>query len=234
MNVLIIHAHPEPKSFNSALTKTATATLREAGHSVVVSDLYAMNWQPVSDRRNFSSVADPDFFKQQVEEQSATEYHGYADDIQGELDKIQQADVLIFQFPLWWGAMPAIMKGWVDRVLALGVTYHYGQWYDEGLLKGKRAMISVTTGGPEGMYEVDGLNGDVDKLLQPMQYNILRFVGLDVLPPFISWAPGSVDDAARKAQLAEYARRLATLAECQPISYTHLREYDPATMRLAK
>ena len=234
MNVLIIHAHPEPKSFNAAMTRTATAALQEAGHSVVVSDLYAMDWQPVSDRRNFNSVVEPEFFKQQVEEQWASENRGYADDIQGELNRIEQADLLIFQFPLWWGGMPAILKGWIDRVLALGVTYGYGQWYDEGLLKGKRAMISVTTGGPESMYESDGLNGDVNGLLNPMQYNILRFVGLDVLPPFISWAPGSIDEAGRKSLLRDYAKRLASLDECQPIPYTHLREYDPATMRLAK
>lgn len=234
MNVLIIHAHPEPKSFNAALTRTATAALQEAGHNVVVSDLYAMHWQPVSDRRNFSSVAEPEFFKQQVEEQWATANGGYAADIQAELDKIRQADLLIFQFPLWWGGMPAILKGWIDRVLTLGVTYSYGQWYDEGLLKGKRAMISVTTGGPESMYESDGLNGDVDGLLNPLQYNILRFVGLDVLPPFISWAPASIDEAARKAMLGDYAARLAGLEDCAPIPYTHVRDYDPATMRLAK
>jgi NAD(P)H dehydrogenase (quinone) len=233
MNVLIVYAHPEPKSFNSTLANTAKAALQEAGHTVVVSDLYAMNWQPVSDRRNFSSVAEPDYFKQQVEEQWATANRGYVDDIQAEQEKIKQADLVIFQFPMWWGGTPAILKGWFDRVFTLGVTYGYGQWYDEGLLKGKRAMLSVTTGGPESMYALDGLNGDIDALLKPIQYNILRFVGFDVLPPFISWAPASIDEDARKTLLGDYTARLASLDKCQPIQYPHLREYDPATMRLA-
>lgn len=234
MNVLIIHAHPEPKSFNSAMVKTAKECLEQSGHSVVVSDLYGMNWQPVSDRRNFKSSAEPEHFKQQGEELWASKNQGFAEEIDAEINKIKNSDLIIFQFPLWWGGMPAILKGWFDRVFALGITYGYGQWYDEGLLKGKRAMISVTTGGPESMYEADGLNGDIDALLKPINYNTLRFVGLDVLPPFISWAPGSIDEVGRNSIIREYRERLSMLANDQPIKYPHLREYDPATMRLTK
>lgn len=73
MKVFIIHAHAEPKSCNGALFQTARDTLRAAGHAVVTSDLYAMKFAPVSDRRNFTTVKNPDFFKQQIEEMHATE-----------------------------------------------------------------------------------------------------------------------------------------------------------------
>jgi NAD(P)H dehydrogenase (quinone) len=59
MNVFLVNAHAEPRSFNGALFRTAQDTLRAAGHAVTVSDLYAMKFDPVSDRRNFTSVKNP-------------------------------------------------------------------------------------------------------------------------------------------------------------------------------
>ena len=66
MRVLIVHAHHEPTSFNGALTRHAVEVLTAAGHETVVSDLYAMGFDPVSDRRNFTTVADPERLKQQA------------------------------------------------------------------------------------------------------------------------------------------------------------------------
>src|SRR5215469_16872122 len=65
MRVFIVHAHPEPMSFSGALTRTATAALADAGHEVVVSDLYAIGFNPVSGRHNFTTVSDPDYYRQQ-------------------------------------------------------------------------------------------------------------------------------------------------------------------------
>jgi NAD(P)H dehydrogenase (quinone) len=61
MNVFILHAHPEPKSFNAALTQTAVEFLKEKGHKVQVSDFTVMNFDPVSDQRNFTSIRNSDF-----------------------------------------------------------------------------------------------------------------------------------------------------------------------------
>ena len=63
MNIFVVLAHPEPKSFNGALFGTATRSLEEEGHKVVASDLYRMGFNPVSDRHNFTTVKDPDFLK---------------------------------------------------------------------------------------------------------------------------------------------------------------------------
>ncbi len=63
MNVFMVYAHAEPKGFNGALFQTAQQTLRAVGYSVVISDLYPMKFDPVSDRRNFTTVKNPDFFK---------------------------------------------------------------------------------------------------------------------------------------------------------------------------
>src|SRR5579883_2018915 len=185
MKVFVVHAHPEPKSFNGAMTRTAVSTLSAAGHDVKVSDLYQMNWQPISDRRNFKTIKDDDFYKQQLEELHASENEGFADDIRLEHEKLDWCDLLIFQFPLWWFGLPAILKGWVDRVFVMGKIYGGGVWYDEGYFKGKRALCSVTVGGPASSYGVSGINGDIDQILFPINHGILYFVGFDVVRPFI-------------------------------------------------
>jgi NAD(P)H dehydrogenase (quinone) len=91
MNVFLVHAHAEPKSFNDALFQTAQGTLRAAGHAVTSSDLYAMKFDPVSDCRNFTTLKNPKFFKQQIEEMHATEAGGFAPDVAAELRKMISA-----------------------------------------------------------------------------------------------------------------------------------------------
>lgn len=118
MNVFIVHAHPEPRSFNGALTRKAVEVLEEEGHAVRVSDLHAMGFDPVSDRRSFITVKDPDYFKQQQEERYAAENGGFAPDIKTEMEKLNWCDLLMLQFPINWFSVPAMLKGWIERGLA--------------------------------------------------------------------------------------------------------------------
>lgn len=234
MRYFIVHAHPEPKSLNGALTRTAAEALTAAGHEFVISDLYAMRFDPVSDRRNFTTVKDPAFFKQQQEELFATERDGFAPAIATEMAKVERCDVLVFQFPLWWFGLPAILKGWVDRVFAMGRTYGGGRWYDDGVFKSKRAMLSLTTGGPETMYGPDGLNGDLDAILFPINHGILAFTGFAVVPPFVAWAAAHVGDARRADYLRRHADRLLRIMELTPIAYPPLHAYEPGSWRLRR
>jgi NAD(P)H dehydrogenase (quinone) len=229
MKVFIVHAHAEPKSFNGALTRHAKTVLEAAGHEVKISDLYAMKFDPVSDRRNFTSIKDPDYYRQQTEETYANEVNGFVPEILAELEKLEWCDVLIFQFPLWWFSMPAILKGWVDRVFAIGRVYGGGKWYDNGVFQGKKAMLSLTTGGGEGVertYSDIGLNGNIHHILFPINHGILRFVGFDVLPPFIAWGVSRASDEKRKADLEAYKQRLLSILETEPIAYPSLADYD--------
>ncbi|MEM9568792.1 MAG: NAD(P)H-dependent oxidoreductase [Cyanobacteria bacterium P01_E01_bin.34] len=75
MIIFIVHAHHKPQSFSSALYRQAQSSLEEAGQ-VVLSDLYAMRFNPVSDRRNFTSTQNADYLKQQREEMHASEVNG--------------------------------------------------------------------------------------------------------------------------------------------------------------
>lgn len=79
-----------------------------------------------------------------------------------------------------------------------GRVYGGGKWYDAGVFSGKRAMLALTTGGPESIYQPDGLNGDIHQILYPINHGILRFTGFDVLPSFIVWGPAYLDTAARR------------------------------------
>jgi len=110
MKVFIVHSHHEPRSFNGALTEAAQRVLTSDGHEVRISDLYAMKFDPVSDRRNFTGVKNRDYLKQQVEEMHASEVNGFAPDIQREMEKVQWCDLMIWQFPLWWFSGPPHSK----------------------------------------------------------------------------------------------------------------------------
>ena len=217
MNTFVVLAHPEPQSFNGALFRTAQETLRAAGHSVQTSDLYAMQFNPVSDRRNFTTVKNPDFFKPQIEEMHATEAGGFAPDLETEMCKVETCDLMVWQFPLWWFGVPGILKGWVDRVFAMGRTYGGERFYETGVFKGKRALLSVTTGGPGPVYEKGGWNGDIHAILRPIQRGMLRFVGFDVLAPHIVYAPVRSTPDERKAAVDAWADRLGRIQGEQPI-----------------
>jgi NAD(P)H dehydrogenase (quinone) len=199
------------------LFRAAQETLRAAGHELLVSDLYAMQFEPVSDRRNFTSVKNPDFFKQQIEELHATEVHGFAPDVEAELAKMEACDLMIWQFPLWWFSLPGILKGWADRVFAMGRTYGGERFYENGVFKGKRALLSLTTGGPETAYQKGGWNGDIHAMLRPIQRGILRFTGWDVLKPNIVYAPVRVSDEQRQAGLDAWAARLRGIEKERPV-----------------
>lgn len=228
MNVLIVLAHPEPKSFNHAMKDLAVETFTQAGHSVQVSDLYAMGFNPVLDKGDFQTLARPDFFKPQLEQRHATATHGFAADVAAEQEKVFWADLVVFQFPLWWFSLPAILKGWVDRVFAAGLTYGGGMWYDQGAFRGKKAMLALTTGGPSAIYGPDGINGDLEATLFHVQHGMLFFCGFEVITPYVAWSAAHLDDEGRQQLLEGYRRHLQSLDDLPRVPFHPLADYDDA------
>lgn len=217
MRVFVVFAHPEPRSFNGALFRTAVESLEAADHELQISDLYADGFNPISGRHNFTDVRDPGYFKQQLEELHATEVHGFAPSIEAELSKLEWCDLMIWQFPLWWFGLPAVLKGWVDRVFAMGRTYGGGRFYEDGVFRGKRAFLSLTTGGAVAAYERGGFNGDIEVVLRPIQRGMLRFVGFQVLAPNIVFGPAHQSDEELRTALGAYAKRLRCIESEPPI-----------------
>ncbi|MFM7655915.1 MAG: NAD(P)H-dependent oxidoreductase [Paracoccaceae bacterium] len=108
MRLLFIHAHPVPESFNTALCKVAVETARAKGHEVRLIDLYAEGFNPVmstEERRAYHDDGPP------------------PPDVAPHIAALKWAEGLIFVYPTWWYAQPAMLKGWMDRVWRPGVTF---------------------------------------------------------------------------------------------------------------
>lgn len=232
MNVLIVYAHPEPRSFNAALKDVAVRTLTELGHTVEVSDLYAMNWSPALDAEDFEgSRADESYLDLPLEQENAFSKGTHSKAVQREQEKVSKADLVVFQFPVWWFSMPAIMKGWVDRVFSRGFAYSTGHKYGSGQFKGKRALLCLTTGTASTLYEPSGIDGDLHHVLWPIHNGILAYTGFTVLPPFAAWMPAQVEPSERDAYLKNYASYLASLDDVEPLFFHPWEDYD-TTQRL--
>jgi len=218
MKVLIVHAHPEPQSFCGSMFNAAVKTMRDAGHEVQTSDLYPMQFNPISDRRNYTTVKDSGYLKPQIEEMHASEVGGFAPDLEAEMRKIEWCDLMIWQFPLWWFSVPAILKGWYDRVFAMGRFYGYGHIYETGVLQGKKAMLSLTTGGGPEHYMADGFNGDINSILRPIQRGMFEFTGFSVLAPQIVYSPAHRSQEERVTEIEAYCNRLKQIDSENPIT----------------
>ncbi len=230
MNVLIVYAHPDPQSLTASLKDLAIAVLTEAGHSVQVSDLYAMNWKAAIDGDDFLDRLNPGRLDI-VKESGKAFFDGtQTSDVIAEQEKLRWADAVIFQFPYWWFSMPAIMKGWVERVFAYGFAYGVGgsnRWrYGEGNLKGKRAMLSIAIGGPEKDYSERGINGAIADLLFPIHHGILLFPGMSVLPPFLVYGAGRLTPDSYQEVAEDYKQRLLNLFTIKPISFRNQNDGD--------
>lgn len=226
MNVFIVHAHPEPKSFSAALCSAATEELRLAGHDVRVSDLYACRFNPVASDADFAVRRNPQYLNYALEQRNAQETHSTASDIQAELAKLLWCDLLILNFPVFWCGPPAIMKGWFDRVLLSGAVYGGRRFYDRGGLTGKRALVTATIGGQEHMFERGGIHGPIDEMLRPVLQGTLAYIGMSVLEPFVAWHVPYITSDARVDMLQKYRQQLARIESRRQLSYPSLDDFD--------
>lgn len=227
MNVLLVYAHPEPQSLNGSLKDFSVKRLEDAGHVVQVSDLYAMKWKASLDAHDSMDRQADARFDPALDSKHAFENGLQSEDIAREQEKLMWADAVLLQFPLWWFSMPAILKGWVERVYAYGFAYGVGEhsdtrWgdrYGEGTMTGKRAMLIVTAGGWESHYGPRGINGPIDDVLFPIHHGILYYPGFDVLPPFLVYRTNRVDEATFPKICDTLGQRLDDLWKTKPIAF---------------
>ncbi|BEN06508.1 NAD(P)H-dependent oxidoreductase [Serratia marcescens] len=227
MNVLIVYAHPEPQSLTGSLKNFAVERLTQSGHQVQVSDLYAMKWKAAIDADDSLEGASGPRFVPSLDSQRAFANGVQSADIEREQQKLRWADAVLLQFPLWWFSMPAILKGWFERVYAYGFAYgvgehsdtHWGDRYGEGMLAGKRAMLIVSAGGWESHYAPRGVNGPIDDILFPIQHGILHYPGFEVLPPFVTYRAGKTDETRFAALCEQLGQRLDNLWHTEPIPF---------------
>lgn len=165
MKHLIIYAHPNQESLNATLMQTVINTLKAQNHDVIVSDLYSLDFDPVLS----------------LEDMKGQRQGMVSPDVQKEQDNISWAESITFIYPIWWTGMPAIMKGYIDRVMSYGFAYRYDQGVQKGLLEGKQAVIINTHGKSNAEYEATGMD---KALLLTSDEGIYRYCGLDVKQHF--------------------------------------------------
>jgi len=169
------------------MKNVAVQNLENQGHTVSVSDLYGEGFSAVAQKWDFVTTSGGHFNYMLEQKHSAQLQNSFSPDIIGEIQKLQAADALLIITPLWWSSVPAILKGWFDRVLAMGVTWDSGKIYENGLMRGKQAMLAVAGGHPVDYYKPKGRHMvTAEQALHHINHDTLAFCGFNVQEPFIA------------------------------------------------
>ncbi|GAA4918405.1 NAD(P)H-dependent oxidoreductase [Nesterenkonia rhizosphaerae] len=193
--ILWVSAHPEPKSLTHQLRRDGIAHLRSQGYEVLESDLYTMNWDPVV-RPADGQLPEGERFRVSADVRQAYLSNALPAELQAEHEKILRADVLLVQFPLWWYGMPAILKGWFDRLFVSGFAFgtdpETGKRlrYEQGPFTDKRALVLTTLGDRPASIGPRGKSGEITELLHGILHGTFAYTGMSVLKP---WALPSAD-----------------------------------------
>lgn len=223
----IVYCHPEPGSFVSAMATTARDTLQDQGWEVSFSDLYAKNFNPVAHAKDFASRRNPAHLVYSLEQRHALETDSLAPDIAEELQPVMRADLLILVFPVFWFSMPAMLKGWIDRVFMSGRFYGGRRVYDQGGMVGRKAMVITSLGGREHMFGAGAVHGELGMgMLRHLLQGSLGYVGYEVFEPFIAYHVPYVTEEARRGMLASLRSELEALDERPTVGLPTLRDFD--------
>lgn len=220
--ILWLSAHPEPGSLNGSLRRAGMQHLRSAGHTVLESDLYAMQWNPIVTRAD-AGTPHRERFRVTDDVRAAYMDNRLPEDVAAEQEKLRRADAVIVQFPLWWYGMPAILKGWFDRVFvsafAFGKDPSTGQRfrYEQGPFVGKRALAAVTVGDRPGSIGPRGKSGKLTELLFGLLHGTFAYAGMSALEPWALPSADFTDDDG--AALRSLTTRLDTIFTEEPIPY---------------
>jgi NAD(P)H dehydrogenase (quinone) len=186
MNILIVYTHHEPSSFTAAMKNVALEQLSAQGDTVVISDLYGQGFTPVAQKWDFVTTSGGHFNYMLEQKHAANLEMAFSPDIKAEMDKVLAADIILFITPLWWLGPPAILKGWFDRILAMGFAWDSAKIFENGLMRGKQVMVIAGAGGPHEFFSREGrYKGTINDLLHPLHQGIFAFCGFDVHEPFV-------------------------------------------------
>lgn len=226
MNVHLVFAHPEPRSFCAALKDTTVAALSGAGHDVVVSDLYADGFDPVASAADFPVRRDPDYLNYALEQRHAIEHDALAPDIEREVTRVRRAELLVLVFPVFWFSVPAILKGWIERVFLSGPFYGGRRFYGRGGMSGRRALVIATMGARPHMFGPDAIHGEIEAMFRHLHRGTLGYVGYDVLEPFRAFHVPYVSDEERRRTIADLRDHLGRLETLPVLPMPDLDDYD--------
>ncbi len=188
MRQLVVYCHPNPSSFCSAIKDRVMQTYTSMGDEVVLRDLYGIGFDPVLKASDFEAI----------------QKGGVSGDVKLEQDYIKWSDMMTLVYPIWWTGMPAVLKGYIDRVFSYGFAYAIDQSHNIiQLLKDKRAIILNTMGTPEEVYEQSGM---ISAMQMTTDTGIFGFCGIEVVAHRFFGAVPYVDGATRSVMLEDVER----------------------------
>lgn len=188
MKYLIVFADPNPKGFCREIVNVLQETLEAADKDVIIRDLYELKFDPILSEADMLIISKDD----------------YMADVKEEQELIQDAAVVTFVYPVWWLGPPAILKGYLDRVLSQGFAYSIGKQGLEKGLAGKKAVVINTMGARRESYERKGL---IEAMNRVTDVGILQYVGFEVIEHLYLERISQADDEL-KTQYMEEIKRL--------------------------
>ncbi len=163
MNHLVILGHPSTESLNKVIYDEIVQLYKKHGHTVVIRNLYETNFNPVLTVQDINAARSGEVLA----------------DVKVEQDYVKRADVITFVYPIWWTGMPAIVKGYIDRVFSYGFAYSFtSSSAVKRLLKGKKIILVNTHGMPAETYEKNGVYKAMNCLTDE---HIFDFCGMEVV-----------------------------------------------------
>lgn len=228
---LWVSAHARRDSLGERIFHEGTRALAES-HTVLTSDLYAQNFDPVLRESDLGQLAgtDGNFAELLGEAYTAQQL---PDDVRAEQRKVAEAELLVFQFPLWWYGMPAMLKGWLDRVLTAGFAHGdideqtgLPLRYGDGGLSGRTALILVTAGDDARTLGPRGISGDLDALLFPLTHGALWYTGVASLPLHAIYDADEMSADTVEVEMARLRERLSQIGSERPQRYRRLQDNE--------
>lgn len=197
---LVVLAHPSTSSFNHAWFESTVSALKTAGFRTQTSNLFALGFDPAERAEHYGDFVSGDGFDVLRVQSDAQKARMLPEAVTQEIAKLHSADLVVFHFPLWWFAPPAMLKGWFERVLVHGEFHTSEHRFDKGLAKGKRALFCVTCGVDEKGGSPSGYEADTRMLLWPLAFS-LYYCGFEVIQPVVQYGVHGFHEGQAKTDL---------------------------------
>ena len=233
MQAHIILAHPESRSFNGHLAQTSQNVLNATGWQHTFADLYAMDFDAREGPHHYTHRKDTEVFHTQTEQRHNADGGSTPADVDAQAQCLLECDLLVVHFPLWWFGVPAILKGWMDRVFVYGRLYSSTRRYDQGVCTGKKMIACVTAGASAESCSYAGREGDTLLHLWPLHF-AFRYLGFDIFEPEIFYGVGGVsfieghEDGLSTLDVysSRWAETLKSLSSRPTIQYNRDQDFD--------
>lgn len=222
----IVYAHPEPNSFVASMRDFTKEALEKHGWQTSLTDLTAIDFQPVASAEDFGSRARADYLVYPLEQRHAWESKTIDPQIAAEVEAVRNADLLVLVFPIFWYSVPAQLKGWIDRVFLSGIFYGGTRVYDRGGMRGKHALVVSSLGGRDYMFGPGSIHGDLKGMLKHLLQGTLGYVGYSVYEPFFAFHVPYVNNDERTAMLMKLFYDVENIGTRAVLPMPSLEDFD--------